>query len=77
MAQHRSPPAMSGIAQIVRESRDARAWSQMDLAHRAGVSRPSIARIESGENVSTATLAKVTQALGLVLEVRTDVTAQR
>lgn len=48
----------------------------MDLAQRAGVSRPSIARIENGEDVSTATLAKVTEALGLVLQVRMDGSTQ-
>lgn len=67
---------MARIARIVRASRDALGWSQMDLAERAGVSRPTIARIESGEDVSTATLDKVAQALGLVLEVRVDGTTQ-
>lgn len=63
---------MSGIARTVRQSREARGWSQKDLARRSGVSRPSIARVEGGEDVSTATLAKVAQALNLVLEVRIE-----
>ncbi|WP_304560376.1 hypothetical protein [Cryobacterium sp. Hb1] len=33
------------------------------------VSRPTIARIERGDDVSTATLAKVTTALGLVISI--------
>lgn len=67
-----STPAMTRIARIVRESRDAHGWSQMDLAERAGVSRPSIARIEGGEDVSTATLVKVAQAIGLMLVVQEE-----
>ncbi|KUG56106.1 helix-turn-helix domain-containing protein [Kocuria palustris] len=63
---------MTRIARIVRESRDAHGWSQMDLAERAGVSRPSIARIEGGEDVSTATLVKVAQAIGLMLVVQEE-----
>lgn len=58
---------MSDIAKRVREVRDVLSWSQNDLAERAGVSRPSIARIEAGEDVNTATLSKVASALGLVL----------
>lgn len=67
-----STPAMTRMARIVRESRDAHGWSQMDLAERAGVSRPSIARIEGGEDVSTATLVKVAQAIGLMLVVQEE-----
>lgn len=56
------------IAHTVRGARNERGWSQSDLAARAGVSRPTVARIESGVNVSTATLVKVANALGLTLE---------
>lgn len=62
---------MSEIAARVRAARNARAWSQNDLAERASVSRPSIARIEAGEYVSTATLSKVADALSLVLRLAT------
>ncbi|WP_277959305.1 helix-turn-helix transcriptional regulator [Frigoribacterium faeni] len=62
---------MGEIAKRVRAARDARAWSQNDLAERASVSRPSIARIEAGEDVSTATLAKVADALNLMLRLAT------
>ncbi len=58
---------MTEIAQRIRAARDVRGWSQEVLADRSGVSRPSVARIEAGEDVSTATLSKVVDALGLTL----------
>lgn len=58
---------MSEIAQRIRATRDVHGWSQEVLADRSGVSRPSVARIEAGEDVSTATLSKVAGALGLKL----------
>ena len=39
------------------------------LAAQAGLSRPSIARIERGDDVSTATLSKVAVVLGLTIRV--------
>ncbi|MCF4123020.1 helix-turn-helix domain-containing protein [Antribacter sp. KLBMP9083] len=67
---------MAGIAQRIREARDVHGWSQEELAAHAGVSRPSIARIERGDDVSTATLVKVTQALGLAVGI-TEVRAEQ
>lgn len=61
---------MGEIAKRVRDARDTRGWSQEELAERAGVSRPTIARIERGDDVSTATLVKVAVALGLSVGVR-------
>lgn len=58
------PNAMSEIAQQVRAARADRGWTQMRLAEKAGTSRPSIARLESGEDVSTDTLGKISAALG-------------
>ena len=63
--------SMPEIAHRIREARNARRWSQNDLAEAAHVSRPSIARIEAGEDVSTATLSKVADALGLALRLAT------
>ncbi|MGW3986931.1 helix-turn-helix transcriptional regulator [Streptomyces sp. NPDC004830] len=54
----------------IRVARKRRGWSQTDLAERAGVSRPTIARIEANRDVTTTTVAKITQALGLTLELR-------
>lgn len=60
---------MADIAQQIRDARTARGWSQEDLAAQAGLSRPSIARIERGDDVSTATLSKVAVVLGLVIRI--------
>lgn len=57
----------TGIEVAVREGRRSFEWSQSELAERAKVSRPTIARIESGQDVSMATLTKVADALGLRL----------
>lgn len=51
----------------LREARLEHGWSQNVLAEKAGVSRPTVARVELGNDVSTATLAKVAAALGLTI----------
>lgn len=51
----------------IRTARLEHQWSQQRLAEAAGVSRPTVARVEGGEDVSTATLAKVADALGMRL----------
>ncbi|MFN4002645.1 helix-turn-helix domain-containing protein [Microcella sp.] len=58
---------MSEIARRVRALRTARGWSQLELAEHAGVSRPSVARVEAGEDVNTGTLRALCAALGLKL----------
>lgn len=63
-------PVMTEIARRVRAARTAHGWSQGELADAAGVSRPSVARIEAGEDVNTATLRSMCEALGLVFDVR-------
>jgi transcriptional regulator with XRE-family HTH domain len=62
--------AMLEIAQRVRKARQAAGWSQNELADRAEVSRPSVARIERGDDVSTATLGKIAETLSLVLQLK-------
>ncbi|QDE36452.1 helix-turn-helix transcriptional regulator [Microbacterium foliorum] len=42
-------------------------WIQRELAKRADASRPTVARIERGDDVSTAPLAKVAAVLGLAV----------
>lgn len=59
---------MAEIAGKVQETRVSLDWTQNQLAERAGVSRPTIARVERGDDVSTATLEKVAAALGLRVE---------
>jgi len=63
-----SGATMSEIAAKVHGARVSLDWTQQELAERARVSRPSVARIERGNDVSTATLEKVAAALGLKVE---------
>lgn len=57
------------VGGAVRDARRERGWSQTQLGEEAGVSRPTIARIERGDDVSVATLAKVTAAVGLTVKI--------
>lgn len=59
-----------GFGDVIREARKKQGWSQADLGEKSGLSRPTIARIEGNNDVTTATIAKVAQALGLKLELR-------
>lgn len=54
----------------IREARKKYGWSQAELGEKAGVSRPTIARVEANHDVTTATIAKIAQALGLTLELK-------
>lgn len=63
---------MVKIGAKVRSARTTQCWSQGELAERAGLSRPTIARIEAGRDVSTATLAKVAATLGLTVRVERE-----
>ena len=60
------------VASAVREARREHGWSQIELAARSGVSRATVARIESGTDVSTGPLVRVARALGLTLDLRPD-----
>lgn len=60
----------SGFGEVIREARKIQGWSQAELGEKSGVSRPTIARVEANNDVTTATIAKVAQALGLKLELR-------
>lgn len=55
---------------VIRETRKKHKWSQAELAEKAGVSRPTIARVEANSDVTTATITKIALALGLTLELR-------
>ncbi len=61
-----------GFGVVIREARKKQGWSQGELGEKAGVSRPTVARIEANHDVTTATITKVAQALGLKLELRDD-----
>jgi len=60
------------FGKVIRDARDARGWSQDELGRRASLSRPTIARVERGDDISTATLAKIAAVLGLKFELRAD-----
>lgn len=59
-----------GLGYVIREARKKQGWSQAELGERAGLSRPTIARIEANNDVTTATIAKIAQVLGLRLELK-------
>jgi transcriptional regulator with XRE-family HTH domain len=61
-----------GFGDVIREARKKEGWSQAELGEKSGVSRPTVARVEANNDVTTATIAKVAQALGLKLELRND-----
>jgi len=61
------------LGQRIRDARDLRGWSQAELAERCGLSRPTIARIEAGQHVRMASLEQVARALGLAVELGTNV----
>lgn len=54
----------------VRRVREALGWSQDELARRAGISRPTIARIESGATdwLTPGTLESIASAVGLTAD---------
>ncbi len=59
------------ITVTIMKERLAKKLSQTQLAHKAGVGRASVARIESGgASPSVATLGRIAGALGKRLEVR-------
>ncbi|WP_454293557.1 helix-turn-helix transcriptional regulator [Salana multivorans] len=60
----------AGFGDVIREARKKHGWSQAELGEKAGVSRPTIARVEANNDVTTATIAKVALALGLTLELK-------
>jgi transcriptional regulator with XRE-family HTH domain len=62
--------AMLEIASQVNKARQAAGLSQNELADRAGISRPSVVRVERGDDVNTATLGKIADVLGLSLQLK-------
>lgn len=55
----------SGLAEAVKTYRQKRNLSQAALAHEAGVSLPTIKRIEAGRNTSLGTIERIAAALSL------------
>lgn len=66
-----------GMADKVRELREAKGWSQADLASRVGVSQVAIAKIESGQTTRTRFLNELAEILSTTPEeLRGDVKAR-
>lgn len=64
------------IAQRVREARERQGLRQEDLAAKAGIARPNIARLEKGTHMPTlSTLQKVASALSIDMTVLTSAPA--
>jgi transcriptional regulator with XRE-family HTH domain len=60
---------MTAVAALIREARLAAGLTQAELAHRAGLSQPAVARLERpGSNPTIATLDRVLRASGRRLE---------
>lgn len=62
-----SLPEANAITGTIRTARKARGWTQTQLGNRAGVSRPTVARLEGGSSVSSTTLIRIAAALDLRL----------
>lgn len=65
-----SEAEQDGFGDVIREARKTRGWSQAELGEKSGLSRPTIARVEANNDVTTATIAKIAQALGLKLQLK-------
>ncbi|TFD65587.1 helix-turn-helix transcriptional regulator [Cryobacterium sp. Hb1] len=66
----RTPRAANGLGTRIREARALLGWSQTVLSEKAGLSRPTIARVELGNDVSLVTLVRVAAALGMRIELK-------
>lgn len=58
----------ANFGEVIRDARKRHGWSQSELGEKAGVSRPTVARVEANNDVTTATIAKLSRALGLTLQ---------
>ncbi|WP_230117354.1 helix-turn-helix transcriptional regulator [Arthrobacter sp. Bi83] len=63
----RSPGKAKGFGRAIQAARLDRGWSQEQLAEEAGVSRPTVSRVELGDDPSMRTARKLAKALGLTL----------
>lgn len=61
----RPPGKAKGMGVAIQRARLERGWSQVELGRQASLSRPTIARVERGEQPSVRTLSKLAEALGL------------
>lgn len=59
-----------GLGKTIQQARLAHGWSQIELGKRAQLSRPTIARVERGDQGSMRTISKLAQALDLKLNLQ-------
>jgi transcriptional regulator with XRE-family HTH domain len=53
------------VGRRIAELRRAKGWTQAELAERLGVSIKWVSRVENGENLTLATLAKIGRVFGV------------
>lgn len=62
-------PVAQSLASNLRRFREARSWSQQQLADNSGVPRPTIANLESGDgNPTLSVMLRIATALGVSIE---------
>lgn len=65
----RKDPVLVKLGKNLRAAREAKGWSQEELAFKAGVHRTYVGGVERGEyNVTILTLRRLTQTLGLAIQ---------
>lgn len=67
-----SQQTSAAFGEAVKAARKARGWSQTELGERAGVSRPTVARIEKGQDGHTTMLDRVAAVLELTVFVQSE-----
>lgn len=65
----RPPAEAKGFGKRVQTTRLERGWSQDELAEQADLSRPTVSRVERGEDPSMRTARKLAMALDLSVEI--------
>ena len=60
------------FGEIIKNRRRELHLSQEDLAEKVGKKRPYISRIENGEDIRLSNFALIANALGLIIELKTE-----
>ena len=72
MSDEEPPPGEASLGRNVKGMREAKGWTQAQLAARAKVERSTIQNIESGRVLRPNTLAHIADALGVKVAELTD-----